>query len=280
MILRAAFFALMALGLMGFGTVAWLSMRQPAPATAAPVAAPAVTRKVMLVAARPVQVGNLLKPDDLAAKELPLDGLPQDAIDDTLDMRAAVIGSMVRRPLATGEALRSSSILKPGEHGFLAAVLAAGMRGITIGVDAASGSHGLIWPGDRVDVILTQTIGDAAVPIGRRVAAETVLHNTRVIAIDQHLLQGSAPAPGDPHGRTVTLEVSPEQVERLSVAMRLGRLSLSLRPAAELANERERGARPVWARDVSPALGLDGQPAGESVIRIFQGAGATKEFKF
>lgn len=280
MVLRVAFFALMALGLMGFGTVAWMSMRPPPAVASTEQALPPATKKTVLVAARAVQVGNLLKPDDLAAKEMSLESLPLDAMDDSIEVRASMIGAMVRRPMAAGDVLRAVSLLKPGEHGFLAAVLAAGMRGITIGVDATSGSHGLIWPGDRVDVILTQTIGDVSVPIGRRVAAETVLHNTRVIAIDQHLLQGSAPSSGDGNSRTVTLEVSPEQVERLSVAMRLGRLSLSLRSAIEVADGRERGARPVWARDVSPALGLEGQPAGESVIRIFQGAGATKEFRF
>lgn len=278
MFLRVAFFALMALGLMGFGTVAWMSVR---PQTAAAEKSHVVVqKKIVLVAARPLQVGGLLKPDDLVAKEFPADGVPMDAIDDSVEIRASIVGAMIRRGIGNGEALRMAALLKPGEHGFLAAVLGAGLRGITIGVDATSGSHGLIWPGDRVDVILTQTLGDVSIPIGRRVAAETVLHNTRVIAIDQQLLQGAAPTSGDPSSRTVTLEVSPEQVERLSVAMRLGRLSLSLRSATEMTDGRERGGRPVWARDVSPALGSEALPLGENVMRIFQGAGATKEFKF
>jgi pilus assembly protein CpaB len=154
------------------------------------------------------------------------------------------------------------------------------MRGITIGVDATSGSAGLIWPGDRVDVILTQTLGDAGVPIGRRVAAETVLRNTRVIAIDQQLMQGAAPVGADVQSRTVTLEVSAEQAERLSVAMRLGRLSLSLRSATEPTDLNEPQPRPIWARDVSPALGSEAAPATENVVRIFQGGAQAKEFKF
>ena len=60
--------------------------------------------------------------------------------------------------------------MRPGDHGFLAAVLAAGMRAVTVGVDATTGAAGLIWPGDRVDLILTQTIQaatTAAWPSGR-----------------------------------------------------------------------------------------------------------------
>jgi pilus assembly protein CpaB len=282
MILRVVFFALMALGLTGFGTVAWLSTRPPVdPAAQAAAQAPAApTKRTILVTARPVHAGNLLKPEDLIAKEVPIEGLDVGALADTPDTRLMVVGSMVRCGLAAGEMVRSEAVLKPGEHGFLAAVLGPSMRGLTIGVDSAAGSSGLIWPGDRVDVILTQSLGDALVPIGRRVAAETVLRNVRVIAIDQQLIQGAAPVAGETQSRTVTLEVSAEAAERLSVAMRLGRLSLSLRSAIDPDQGREQQTRPIWARDVSPALGNEGAPTTENVVRIFQGGGDAKEFRF
>lgn len=282
MFFRVAFFALMALGLTGFGTIAWLSTRAPA-ATAGQTAAEAPrqpTRKTILVMARHVQAGNLLKPEDLVSKDVSTDGLDIGAIDDTPDARNLIVGSMVRRGLSSGEMIRAEAVVKPGEHGFLAAVLGANMRGITIGVDSTSGSTGLIWPGDRVDVILTQTLGDTALPLGRRVAAETVLRNTRVIAIDQQLIQVAAPTGNDAQSRTVTLEVSVEHAERLSVAMRLGRLSLSLRSASDTSDGVEPNSRPVWARDVSPALGMEAAPASENIIRVYQGGTQAKEFKF
>jgi pilus assembly protein CpaB len=284
MFLRIAFFVLMALGLTGFGTVAWLSTRPPAaeaPRQAAKPELPKTVRKTLLVAARAVHAGNLLKPEDLLAKEVEIQGDGGgDLLPDTPETRAMILGSMVRRGLTAGEVIRGESVMKPGEHGFLAAVLGAGMRAITIGVDAASGSHGLIWPGDRVDVILTQTMGDATVPAGSRVAAETVLRNTRVIAIDQQLMQGVSPTGGDTQSRTVTLEVSPDQAERLSVAMRLGRLSLSLLSATDPRTDNQASTRPTWARDVSPALGAEAAPAADRVVRIFLGAGETREFRF
>lgn len=283
MVLRVVFFALMALGLTGFGTVAWLSTR-PAPtqtATAAAVPSPtAVTKKSILVTARAVQAGSLLKPEDLISKEMALDPAALEGlIGDSVEARSAIIGAMVKRSMGPGEMVRGEAVVKPGEHGFLAAVLGAGMRAITIGVDATSGSAGLIWPGDKVDVILTQSLTEQNLPMGRRVAAETVLRNTRVIAIDQQLVQGAAPS-GDGQSRTVTLEVGAEQAERLSVAMRLGRLSLSLRSASESPDAIESASRPIWARDVSPILGVEAAPPGENVIRVFQGSAQAKEFKF
>ncbi len=285
MILRVAFFALMALGLTGFGTVAWLSTRpphaEPTVAAAAPVVPPPVVKKAVLVMAKTINAGGLLKPEDLIAKEINVDGMGDDVFVDSPDARSMVLGSMVRRGMAAGEPIRGDAVMRPGEHGFLAAVLSAGTRAITIGVDAASGSHGLIWPGDRVDVILTQTIGDANVPMGRRVAAETVLRNTRVIAIDQQLVQGASPVGNETaQSRTVTLEVMPEAAESLSVAMRLGRLSLSLRSATDPQDVSGTASRPTWARDVSPALGAEAAPVTDQVVRIFRGSGETKEFKF
>ena len=284
MVLRVAFFALMALGLTGFGTVAWLSTRPPTPTAAQQAAAvemPAVTKKMILVTARAIQAGSLLKPEDLVAKEMTLDATGAEGlIIDSAEARSMIVGSMVRRGMGPGESVRGEAVVRPGDHGFLAAVLAHGMRAITIGVDATSGSAGLIWPGDKVDVILTQSLTDQDLPLGRRVAAETVLRATRVIAIDQQLMQGAAPTGGDGQSRTVTLEVAAEQAERLSVAMRLGRLSLSLRAASETADTQEGVSRPIWARDVSPVLGAEAAPVGENVIRVFQGGAQAKEFKF
>jgi pilus assembly protein CpaB len=130
--------------------------------------------------------------------------------------------------------------------------------------------------------------------MGRRVAAETVLSDARVIAIDQQLVQGAdanSNASAN-QARTVTLEMTPTQAERVSVAVRLGKLSLALRPAepsatTQLASE----ARPAgtattpnttWAADVSPALGGVEVPpaAATTTMRVFQGPGDAKEYKF
>jgi pilus assembly protein CpaB len=229
MILRLAFFALMALGLLGFGTVAWIATRPPPP-DAATIAAAA--KIIVLIAARPVRAGNLLKPEDLTAKEVTQREAGDDASLDTPEARQALAGAMVRRSLSVGDIVRMKDVMRPGDHGFLAAVLGPGMRAVSVGVDAITGTAGLIWPGDRIDLILTQAIGDAALPVGRRIAAETVLSDVRVIAIDQQLIQGIAPDGTEGRARTVTMEVTSAQAERVSVATRIGRLSLGQRRLA------------------------------------------------
>jgi pilus assembly protein CpaB len=278
MILRIMFFALMAIGLLGFGTVAWISTQPPPPPTAAAPAPPA--KIAVLAASHPIRAGSLLKAEDMAAKEISIADRVSDMNSDAPDVRRGLTGAMVRRSLTPGEPVLNADVMRPGDHGFLAAVLSAGMRAVTVGVDAITGSAGLIWPGDRVDLILTQTMQEGALPLGRRVAAETVLSDVRVIAIDQQLVQG-AESGSDGQARTVTLEVTPDQAERVSVAVRLGRLSLAVR-SADPAPVAQPPPAPntTWAADVSPALGADTPAPTQNTIRVFPGSSEAKEFKF
>lgn len=278
MMIRFALFGLMALGLLGFGTVAWVSAHPPAPHHVQ--AAPPARLKVLAVA-RDVLAGSLLRAEDLAVKDVPRDAVPHGAVIDSAAARRALVGGMLRRGVAKGDVLLSAEVMRPGDHGFLASVLSPGMRAVTVGVDAVSGTAGLISPGDRVDVILVQTLQGADLPAGRRVAAQTVLTDVRVIAIDQALVRGAAGHGTDAQARTVTLEVTGDQAERLEVAGRIGRLSLAVRAA----NQPRTAARtlpppPVYAGDVSSALPVVAtHPDAGGVLRVFQGAEA-KEFRF
>jgi pilus assembly protein CpaB len=278
MVVRIMFFALMAIGLVGFGTVAWISTRPPPPPPQ--VAAPPPPAKIaVLGAARPLRAGSLLKPEDLAAKEILVSDQTADMSADTPDGRRALSGAMVRRSLSKGEPVRSSDVMRPGDHGFLAAVLQPGMRAVTVAVDATTGAAGLIWPGDRVDLILTQTIQATAMPLGHRVAAETVLSDVRVIAIDQQLVQGADANQTDNQARTVTLEVTQDQAVSVSVATRLGRLSLSVR-SADAGTNVAASRDTTWAVDVSPALGAEPPAHQQDTLRVYSGSGEAKEFKF
>ena len=190
MILRITFFALMALGLVGFGTVAWISTRPPPPPAVA-AAPPAPTKTTVLAAARPTRAGMLLKPEDVASKEIPISEMRPDLSPDTPEARRALSGAMVRRSLSVGEPVRAGDVMRPGDHGFLAAVLGPGMRAVTVGVDAITGSAGLIWPGDRVDLILTQTIAeshdaDRSSRCGRNRAVGCARHRDRSAARARH----------------------------------------------------------------------------------------------
>src|ERR1700727_2721967 len=170
MIARVAFFILMSFGLIGFGTVAWITTRPMG------LGGPPPTRMI-LVAGQPIDAGSLLPSDDLQQKEIPITEVAKEYNLDTPDIRRGLMGAMVKRALGVGEAIRSDDLMRPSDHGFMAAVLSPGMRAVTINVDAASGSSGLIWPGDRIDLILTQMNNDPGAAIGRRISAHTVLTN-------------------------------------------------------------------------------------------------------
>jgi len=295
-VLRVAFFVLMALALVGFGTVAWLTMRPPPPpqvaaavqvgpeAQPAAPAAPSQPQVKVLVAARTVAAGSMLKPEDIVAREVAVGSMPGAISAESADAVRAIVGSMAKHAMAAGEAVRDDDVIKPTDHGFMAAALQPGMRAVTIGVDATSGSAGLVWPGDRVDLTLTQTLTDPALPPGRRVSAETILTNARVIAIDQQLVHGGSTAGGDGQARTVTLEVNPADVQRVSVAMRLGRLSLSVRAVSgeDTNNTASPRGGSVYARDVSSALGGEAPAPGpkQTTIHVFHGSSDPKEFKY
>lgn len=295
MVLRVAFFMLMALALVGFGTVAWVALRQPpapapvaqaapvsAPAAAAPAAAPVpVAQKKILVAARSIGVGIMLKPEDLVAKLVPVSDFPAAIAADTPDVVRSLAGSMTKHAIGSGAPIADEDVMKPGDHGFMAAALRPGMRAVTIGVDATSGSAGLVWPGDRVDLILTLT--DPARTPGHRVSAETILKDARVIAIDQQLVQGGAAGGAEGQARTMTLEVLPDAVQRVSVAMRLGRLSVSVRALSPDGTADPAGGtgNSVYASDVSSAFGGEA-PAipTDRTVRVYHGSADPKEFKY
>ena len=287
MALRLVLIVVIILGVAGLGVLGVIAMA-PAPPAAHQAAEAPPARASILVAARPVQAGTLLKPEDIAAQDIALSDLPEGTLRDAPDARLDLIGAMVRRTLGQGDPLRLDAVLRPGENGFLAAVLAPGMRAVTVGVDAVSGTAGLIWPGDRVDVILTQAFDDNDAAPARRVAGEAVLTAARVIAVDRHLVQGMQPgAVGDSlreTNRTVTLEVTPGEATRIAVANRLGRLSLALR-AAGTPVEDAIAQRPVWGGDVSGAFtpagptSSNGGGAG-TTIRVFGGPGRVEEIRF
>jgi pilus assembly protein CpaB len=276
--IKTLLFLFMAGGLVLFSAVAWRTLNPPPP--------PVVTvQKVnVLAAASTLRAGTLLKPDDLELHEVAEGEVPTGARKDTPSARSELFGAMVRQTLLPHQIILPADVMRPGDHGFLAAVLTPGKRAASVGVDAVTGTAGLIWPGDHVDLILTQQIDDATVPLGRRLAAETVLKDVRVIAVDQQMVQGGATTTGDTsqQSRTVTLEVSPEDVEKVAVATRLGRLSLAVRPVDAGAPVDPKDHAVTYSQDVSTAIGNVRKPdeqAASHMLHVYSGT-SDKEYPF
>jgi pilus assembly protein CpaB len=233
----------------------------------------------VLTAARLLPAGTLLRADDLRWAQPPTVDIRPDSYVRGQAAESEVFGAATRREFRSGDALVADQLIKPTDPGFLPAVLAPGMRATSIAVDPAEGGAGLITPGDRVDVILTQTFTDQSLSESQRSVGETILPNLRVIAIDQTTNVPGMAQPGAIHipvtveprlPKTVTLEVSMHQAEVLTVAGQLGKLQLTLRSLAD--TTRPAGSpltEPTWASEVSPALrSLARGTAGSTPARI------------
>lgn len=280
MLMRVALFVVLCLGLAGFGAVTWIETRPVAPArqeaeVVAPPVPPVMTP--VLVAAHAIHAGGLLKPDDLTSADLPA---PEAAafLRNTPENRTALFGAMVRHTLAQGDPVSDGAIVRQGDHGFLSAVLDPGMRAVTIGLDQIGSDASLIWPGDHIDLILVRETTAPGRSSAHSVSSETVLTDIRVIAVDQQLMQGAAPEEhAQANSKTMTLEVSTEDAKRLAIALKLGKLSVSVRsasaPLALAPLALARTAAPVtWASDVSQSLAGERNAPESATLTIFRGA--------
>jgi pilus assembly protein CpaB len=221
----------------------WLAaQREAVTAEASPVALPTPAKSV-LIARATIQRGQILKPDDMIWQPWPEGGLDKAYIVIGTRSPESFSGWVARNPIAAGEPITESKIVAPGNRGFLAAVLRPGMRALSVPVTATSGAAGFIFPGDTVDILITyplptpEQVGGSGSGNGNgngnnntqryeHKAAETVLQDVRVIAIDQKLETKAGEAMV---AHTATLEVSPKQSEIISLASEIGKLSLSLR---------------------------------------------------
>ncbi len=248
----------------------------------------------VLVTARSMPAGSFVKENDLSWQAWPQASIAESYL--TKDKVAAedLYGAVVRRGLNVGEPVIATGVVRPGDRGFLAAVLGPGYRAVATSVNAASGIAGLIFPGDRVDIILTHTIKDTKDGERRkRTASETVLTNVRVLALDQTIDDQGTEAKV---AKTATFELLPKQVEILAVARELGSLSLSLRSLAKDDEELERLALGLAhpLDDPIPAIGrtltLDnevsrlaggsdkaGKRESGTMVRIVRGLEATEQ---
>ncbi|MBP2301114.1 Flp pilus assembly protein CpaB [Azospirillum picis] len=218
-----------------------------------------VPQRRIAVAATDLAAGSFLQPMAVRWDSFPENALRPDTLVEGKDNIEALTGSVVREAVKAGEIISRDRLLSPRERGFLAAVLTPGLRAASVAVDEVSGTAGLIFPGDHVDLLLTQDVGEDAT--GHRLASETILEDLRVLAVDQRTdIQREGTGQPSRVARTVTLEVTAKQAQVISVATGLGRLTLSLRSLARPpgvaatgpANSAQRGEPSVvWATDVS-----------------------------
>jgi len=217
--------ALIATGL----TAGLINADRPKPApVAAPVAPPPPEVRRIVVAARPLPFGAPVTSD--ALKEIPwpsdfnLPGTYANTAALALEKRT------VLSAIGENEPIVQSRLSAPGQYATFSALIRNGMTAITVRVDDVLGVAGLVQPEDHVNVLLTQNQGAARGPKGEPYSA-TLLQNVRVLAVDQNIDRTRQAKPA----RAVTLEVDPEQAQKLMLAGSVGQLSLALRKAGSAA---------------------------------------------
>jgi pilus assembly protein CpaB len=187
----------------------------------APIVAPTLQ---VLVARNAIHTGQIVKPDDLRWQSWPEGSLAPTYVVEGKRPLSDFVGAVARVPIDAGEPISEGKLVLAGTRGFMAAVLQPGARAVSVPVTATSAVSGFIYAGDRVDLLLTHVLNTKD---GQHNATETVLRNARVIAMDQKL--DFSPGDKPDVAKTATLELTPKQSEIVTLAVKMGDLSLVLR---------------------------------------------------
>ena len=227
-------------------------------------AAPAVPLgPKVLVAKKALPVGTIIDADSFTFQPWPKELMQSVYYVENQPDSKNLAGTVVRYAITAGQPVTRGSLVGPQDRGFLAAALGAGMRAVTVPVNASTGVAGFVFPGDHVDMVLTQQVEGGGDGPALKVS-ETIVRNIRVLATDQRITDK------DKDGKievktfaNVTLEVTPKIAEKIAVAQSLGTLSLSLRSIADNSAELERA---VAAGDVK--IPVSANPAQEKQMLL------------
>lgn len=205
----------------------------------------------VVVATEKIEAGALIDPAKLKAIAWPYGSPPPEAVADA----AQLAGRVTRQEIWAGQPVLSSLLLPVDSRGGLAAIIGEGMRAVTVRVDEVIGVAGFVLPGSMVDVLATFKDDRS------KEVAKIVLSRVKVLAVAQE----TAGDPAKPKlVKAVTLELSPEEAERLDLARNVGKLSLALR------NELDKAEGSTSGASISKLL--EGDTADDAAGRVPHGS--------
>jgi len=236
-------------GIAAFLVSQFLASQTPAPTSTATQTG---TQNV-LVAARDIVPGTILGPDDVRWEPWPENLIDQRFVVQPAQVENQAAGTdpqqdfidrVAKRSIMAGEPMSRDMVIKQGDSSVTAANIGKGMRAVTINVTPPQGVAGLVLPNDRVDVLMSVSVRDIVGIVGwkdvvLKYSAETIMKDLRVVAINQKLAHDPKEGVAEP-GNLVTLEVTPEQAERLLVSQQTGTLSLALRSLVPGVNDHDK----------------------------------------
>ena len=199
----------------------------------APADTPEITTTTVVVAAAPLRFGNKLEREHVKIVEWPAGLVPEGTFTTIEEIISDEEPRVVLQSIEVNEPILVTKITGPGQRASLSTIISAGMRAMTIRVNDVLGVAGFVLPNDRVDLLLTREI------IKNQPITDVLLQNIKVLGIDQ-----KADQPDDGAAdvvKSVTIEVTVEQAQKITLASTVGTLSLALRDVENVASEATRG---------------------------------------
>lgn len=227
-------------------------------AAEAPKPGPQMETAPVVVAARALRYGETLDAEALKVVNFPKEAAPAHGFGSLAELLGepdAAGARIVLRAIEPNEPVLKSKVTGFGERATISAQLTPGMRAFTLRIDTVSGVAGFLLPNDRVDVFLTRNDGDG-------LTANLIMQNVKVIAVDQFADQDANRARV---ARTATVEVTPENAQKLALAQQIGRISLSLRQIDETTTSET--VRPVAVDDVIQSVREPAAPTHGVCVR-------------
>jgi pilus assembly protein CpaB len=229
---------------------------------AAPVAAPSLPVRPVVVARAALNFGDKVTATSLRVIEWPAELAPEGSFSKIEDLTGNGEDRVVLRAIEPGEAVLASKVSGQGGRAVLSTIIDRDMRAMTIKVNEVYGVAGFVRPNDRVDVLLTRK------PQHGEPTTDILLQNVKVLGVDQ---EASDKRDKPSVARAVTVEVSAEQAQKITLAAQVGTLSLSLRNQA---NANAAPARTIGLRDLrigevaAPAQAAPSRPMVDPLAKI------------
>ncbi|HEY2444374.1 MAG TPA: Flp pilus assembly protein CpaB [Rhizomicrobium sp.] len=221
----------------------------------------------VVVAAEPIARGQAIEPEKLKVVRYPAGGGPEGTFASIAEVTGHGQPRLALSAFVANEPLLSARVSGPGGKLNLSAVVAPGMRAVSLRSNDVAGVGGFVLPGDRVDVLLTRSIGSGD---DTNTVTQVVAENVRVLGVDQ-----SADDASDKPvvAKAVTIEVTPNQAQEISLGQSVGSVSLALRHVADSA-QILRQATQVGDLGFGPRkLGTGG--SGGPKVRVIRGVDTT-----
>ena len=226
----------------------------------------------IVVAKRDLAKGEQASTDTMAVREVPREYLPASAI--TPERFDSFAGARLAAAMRAGEPLLSGG-LEGADPSTFAAKVPAGIRAITVAVDEVNSLSGMLQPGDRIDLLLSVRLPGASMPPLGQEVTRPLMQDLRVLATGRQVRPGHDERSARAF-TAITIEVSPDQAQKLVVAQRIGKLTAMLRNPQDRAPIDARPMDVYRLLDIKPVITAPLEPPPRPPEIIVGGQGPLK----